>query len=64
MKQTIITILLVLVAMAAQAQGATNVNSPDSKERCIFGAWVMVSETAPDGKETKSIYTQYTRCKI
>lgn len=64
MKQTIITILLVLVTMGGQAQGATNVKSPDSKERCIFGAWVMVSETAPDGKETKSIYTQYTRCKI
>ena len=64
MKQTIITILLVLVTMGGQAQGGTNVNSPDSKERCIFGAWVMVSETAPDGKETKSIYTQYTRCKI
>ena len=30
----------------------------------IFGAWMMVSETAPDGKETAQIYTQYTRCKI
>ena len=25
---------------------------------------MLVSETAPDGKETKQIYTQYTRCKI
>lgn len=30
----------------------------------VFGAWMMVSETAPDGKESPSIYTQYTRCKI
>jgi len=32
--------------------------------RSIVGAWMMVSETAPDGKETPQIYTQYTRCKI
>ena len=30
----------------------------------VFGAWMMVSEIAPDGKESPSIYTQYTRCKI
>ncbi|MBQ9642173.1 MAG: hypothetical protein IJV06_11540 [Bacteroidaceae bacterium] len=30
----------------------------------IIGAWTMVSETGPDGKETPQIYTQYTRCKI
>lgn len=34
------------------------------KERTVFGAWMMISETSPDGKETPSIYTQYTRCKI
>ena len=27
----------------------------------VFGAWMMVSEIAPDGKESPSIYTQYTR---
>ena len=32
--------------------------------RSVFGVWVMVSETAPDGKESPQIYTQYTRCKI
>ena len=30
----------------------------------IVGAWVLESEIAPDGKETKSVYTGYTRCKI
>ncbi|MBQ6750694.1 MAG: hypothetical protein IJR02_08010 [Bacteroidaceae bacterium] len=32
--------------------------------RSIVGVWMLVSETAPDGKETQQIYTQYTRCKI
>ncbi|MBR1520675.1 MAG: hypothetical protein IJ635_05500 [Bacteroidaceae bacterium] len=30
----------------------------------IVGVWMMKSETAPDGRVTESIYTQYTRCKI
>ena len=30
----------------------------------IVGAWVLESEIAPDGKETKTVYTGYTRCKI
>lgn len=30
----------------------------------IVGVWMLKSEIAPDGKETSSIYTQYTRCKI
>jgi DNA-binding CsgD family transcriptional regulator len=36
----------------------------DAKNRSIVGVWMMESETAPDGRETHSIYTQYTRCKI
>ena len=36
----------------------------DRTDYSVFGAWMLVSETAPDGKETSSIYTQYTRCKI
>ena len=30
----------------------------------IVGAWVLKSETAPDGRVTQTIYTGYTRCKI
>lgn len=30
----------------------------------IEGAWMLKSEVAPDGKETQSMYTGYTRCKI
>ena len=30
----------------------------------VVGVWMLKSETAPDGKVTPSIYTQYTRCKI
>ena len=37
----------------------------DKKEDfSIIGVWMLKSETAPDGKVTPSIYTQYTRCKI
>ena len=36
----------------------------DGTQRTIIGAWTLVSETGPDGKETPQIYTQYTRCKI
>lgn len=30
----------------------------------VVGVWMLKSEIAPDGKETKSVYTGYTRCKI
>ena len=33
-------------------------------EHSVVGAWVMKSETAPDGRVTQTIYTGYTRCKI
>lgn len=36
----------------------------DKQDFSIIGVWMMKSETAPDGRVTKSIYTQYTRCKI
>ena len=36
----------------------------DKKDFSIVGVWMLKSETAPDGKETPQIYTQYTRCKI
>ena len=32
--------------------------------RSVVGAWVLKSETAPDGRVTQTIYTGYTRCKI
>ncbi|MBQ6186478.1 MAG: hypothetical protein IJK49_00835 [Prevotella sp.] len=64
MKQVILTLLIAFVALTQEVQGTTNERGSDHKERSIFGAWVMKSETAPDGRETKSIYTQYTRCKI
>lgn len=64
MQKLIITLLLALVSVTGQAQSTIKESSLVHKERCIFGAWVMVSETAPDGKETESIYSQYTRCKI
>lgn len=60
MKKTIIAALLCVVALSGMAQS----DRTDAKNYSIFGAWVMVSETAPDGKETPSIYNQYTRCKI
>jgi hypothetical protein len=34
------------------------------KDFSIVGVWMLKSETAPDGRVTPSIYTQYTRCKI
>jgi hypothetical protein len=34
------------------------------KDFSIVGVWMLKSETAPDGRMTPSIYTQYTRCKI
>ena len=63
MRHCIITALLCVAALSCVARGAVAAGT-DAKDYCIFGAWTLVSETAPDGKETSSIYTQYTRCKI
>lgn len=51
---------MALALLVPHCSGAT----ADRSHYPIVGAWVMKSETAPDGKVTKSIYTQYTRCKI
>ena len=41
-----------------------HVNAGTKDGFSIVGVWMLKSETAPDGKVTPSIYTQYTRCKI
>lgn len=64
MKQVILTFLIAFVALTQEVQGTTNERGSDHKERSVFGAWVMKSETAPDGRVSESIYTGYTRCKI
>ena len=64
MKQVILTFLIAFVTLTQEVQGTTNERGSDHKERSVFGAWVMKSETAPDGKVSESIYTGYTRCKI
>jgi len=64
MKQVILTFLIAFVILTQEVQGTTNERGSDHKERSVFGAWVMKSETAPDGKVSESIYTGYTRCKI
>lgn len=64
MKQVILTLLFVLVGLTGQAQNTTNEGRSDGKKRSVVGAWVMKSETAPDGRVVESIYTGYTRCKI
>lgn len=64
MKQAILSLLLILTALTAEAQAATNSESSNHKGRSVFGAWVLKSETAPDGRVSESIYTGYTRCKI
>lgn len=58
MRHCIITVLLWSITLSCLA------NKADTKAYSVVGTWMMVSETAPDGKETSSIYTQYTRCKI
>ena len=63
MRSCIITAFLCAIGLSCLAQGAV-AERTDTNGYCIFGAWMLVSETAPDGKETSSIYTQYTRCKI
>ena len=59
-KHTILTIFLALIGLVS-VMGAERA---DAKNHSIVGVWMMESETAPDGRETHSIYTQYTRCKI
>ena len=63
MRYCIITAFLCAIALSCLAE-STVAERTDTKGYCVFGAWMLVSETAPDGKETSSIYTQYTRCKI
>jgi len=55
MKTIFVSLLLCLLPICCWA---------DKKDFSIVGVWMLKSETAPDGKETPSIYTQYTRCKI
>ena len=59
-KETILTCLFAFTGLVS----VMGENLPDGKERSVIGVWMMESETAPDGRETHSIYTQYTRCKI
>ena len=60
MKKGFLTILILLVGLVS----AMGENLSGHKGRSIVGVWMLESETAPDGRETHSIYTQYTRCKI
>ena len=60
MKQTLLILCLTLVSLVVGTSSA----QAEGKPRSVFGAWMLVSEIAPDGKETPQIYTQYTRCKI
>lgn len=57
MRIWVIALLALFVPCCSQA-GTNRSNYP------IVGAWVMKSETAPDGRVTQTIYTGYTRCKI
>ena len=59
MRRGILFLLLAFVALAAQAE-----NEQNASGRSVIGVWMLESEIAPDGRETHSIYTQYTRCKI
>ena len=59
-KYTILTLLFAFAGLLS----AIGENQSNSKSPSIIGVWILESETAPDGKETHSIYTQYTRCKI
>lgn len=52
--------ILVLVAWSFPSF----VHADKKEDFSIIGVWMLKSETAPDGKVTPSIYTQYTRCKI
>lgn len=64
MKQMILSLFLVLIGLAANAQDTMNEGRSTGKDGSVFGAWVMKGETAPDGRVSESIYTGYTRCKI
>ena len=50
-------LLIIFMPLVCHAKTGRN-------ERSVVGAWVMKSETAPDGRVTQTIYTGYTRCKI
>ena len=54
---------LLLMAVALWSL-PTDVHADKRDGFSIVGVWMLKSETAPDGKVTPSIYTQYTRCKI
>ena len=57
-KSTCLAVLLImLVPLVCHAKTGES-------ERSVVGAWVLKSETAPDGRVTQTIYTGYTRCKI
>lgn len=64
MKKIILPVILAFIILEGYTQNTTNEGGSDDKERSVFGAWVMKSETAPDGRVAESIYTGYTRCKI
>lgn len=55
MRYCIITAFLCAIAPSCLAE-STVAERTDTKGYCVFGAWMLVSETAPDGKETSSIY--------
>ena len=59
-KYTILTLLFAFAGLLS----AIGENLSNRKSPSIIGVWMLECETAPDGKETHSIYTQYTRCKI
>ena len=54
--------LVLLLFFLFPFRGGAQANKKD--DFSIVGVWMLKSETAPDGKVTSSIYTQYTRCKI
>ena len=54
--------LVLLLFFLFPFRGGAQTNKKD--DFSIVGVWMLKSETAPDGKVTSSIYTQYTRCKI
>lgn len=54
---------LFILALAAWSLPSF-VHADKKEDFSIIGVWMLKSETAPDGKVTPSIYTQYTRCKI
>ena len=60
MRYCIITAFLCAIAPSCLAE-STVAERTDTKGYCVFGAWMLVSETAPDGKETSSIFDRNGR---